>query len=76
MNGRKNNFDNSFNVKFNIGFVLRVNPEDLQKIKNFIESLVNVTIVHSQVSGNRLYIKEENNYDRSIVRFSNGRNNR
>ena len=58
MNGMKTNFDNCFNVKFNLGFVLRVSPEDLQNIKDFIESLENVTIVHSQVSGNRLYIKE------------------
>lgn len=59
MNGKKPNFDQTFNAKFNLGFVLRVTPEDLQKIKTFIESLENVTIVHSQVSGNRLYIKEE-----------------
>lgn len=59
MNGKKTNFDQGFNVKLNLGFVLRVNPESLQKIKEFIESLDNVTIVHSQVSGNRLYIKED-----------------
>lgn len=59
MNGRKTNFDDGFNVKLNLGFVLRVTPENLQKIKDFIESLDNVTIVHSQVSGNRLYIKED-----------------
>lgn len=59
MKGEQPNFNHSFNVKFNLGFVLRVTPEDLQKIKDFIESLENVTIVHSQISGNRLYIKEE-----------------
>lgn len=59
MNGEKTSFDNSFNVKFNLGFVLRVFPEDLQKIKDFIEQLEHVTIVHSQVSGNRLFIREE-----------------
>ena len=59
MNGKKTDFDQNFNVKFNLGFVLRVTPEDLQKIKNFIESLEDVTIVHSQISGNRLYIKED-----------------
>ena len=61
MNGKITNFDHNFNVKLNLGFVLRVTPEDLQKIKDFIESLENVTIVHSQVSGNRLYIKEGGN---------------
>lgn len=60
MNGNSD-FDRTFNVKLNLGFVLRVTPEDLTKIKNFIESLENVTIVHSQVSGNRLFIKEEGN---------------
>lgn len=59
MNGKEPSFDNSFNVKLNLGFVLRVTPENLQKIKYFIESLENVTVVHSQVSGNRLYIKED-----------------
>ena len=59
MNGKTTNFDHSFNVKINLGFVLRVTPDNLQKIKDFIESLDNVTIVHSQVSGNRLYIKED-----------------
>jgi len=59
MKGMKTNFDDGFNVKFNLGFVLRVTPENLQKIKDFIESLDGVTIVHSQVSGNRLYIKED-----------------
>jgi len=59
MNGEKSNFEHGFNVKLNLGFVLRVTPEELTKIKDFIESLENVTIVHSQVSGNRLYIKEE-----------------
>ena len=59
MNGKNANFDQGFNVKLNLGFVLRVTPESLQKIKDFIESLDNVTIVHSQVSGNRLYIKED-----------------
>ena len=52
-------FNHDFNVKFNLGFVLRINPENLQKIKDFIESLEGVTIVHSQISGNRLYIQEE-----------------
>jgi hypothetical protein len=61
MNKDKSNFDHNFNVKFNLGFVLRVTPGDLQKIKDFIESLQKVTIVHSQVSGNRLFIKEEVN---------------
>jgi hypothetical protein len=59
MKEKKSNFDHNFNVKFNLGFVLRVTPEDLQKIKDFIESLENVTIVHSEISGNKLYIKEE-----------------
>ena len=59
MKEKKSNFHQNFNVKFNLGFVIRVDPEDLQKIKIFIESLENVTIVHSQVSGNRLFIKEE-----------------
>lgn len=59
MNGNKTNFEHSFNVKLNLGFVLRVTPEDLTKIKDFIEGLSDVVIVHSQVSGNRLYIKEE-----------------
>lgn len=59
MNGEKTNFDHGFNVKLNLGFVLRVTPDNLQKIKDFIESLEDVTIVHSQVSGNRLYIKED-----------------
>ena len=59
MNGKKTTFDHSFNVKLNLGFVLRVTPDSLQKIKDFIESLDDVTIVHSQVSGNRLYIKED-----------------
>ena len=59
MKGEKTNFDQGFNVKINLGFVLRVTPENLQKIKDFIESLDGVIIVHSQVSGNRLYIKED-----------------
>jgi hypothetical protein len=59
MTEKHSNFNQTFNVKFNLGFVLRVTPEDLQQIKTFIESLPNVIIVHSQVSGNRLYIKEE-----------------
>jgi len=59
MNGENNILNKSFNVKFNLGFVLRVFPEDLQRIKEFIESMENVTIVHSQISGNRLFIKEE-----------------
>jgi len=59
MNGIKDYSDKRFHVKFNLGFVLRVTPEDLDKIKTFIESLENVTIVHSQISGNRLYIKED-----------------
>ncbi len=56
-------FNQTFNVKFNLGFVLRLTPDDLQKVKTFIESLPNVIIVHSQVSGNRLYIKEERGND-------------
>lgn len=60
MNGNKIGSEHSFNVKINLGFVLRVFPEDLQRIKDFIESLENVTIVHSQISGNKLFIKEEN----------------
>lgn len=59
MNGEKSNFNhNSFNVRLNLGFVLRVTPDSLQKIKDFIESLDDVTIVHSQISGNRLYIED------------------
>lgn len=58
-------FSQTFNVKLNLGFVLRVYPDDLQKIKTFIESLPNITIVFSQVSGNRLYIKEERSRDAS-----------
>lgn len=58
MNEKKDN-SHIFKAKLNLGFVLRVTPEDMQKIKEFIESLENVTIVHSQVSGNRLFIKEE-----------------
>ena len=57
------NFNQIFNAKFNLGFVLRLTPDDLQKVKNFIESLPNVIIVHSHVSGNRLYIKEERGND-------------
>lgn len=59
MKEKKSDFHQKFNVKFNLGFVLWVDPEDLHKIRNFIESLENVTIVHSQISGNRLFIKEE-----------------
>ena len=34
MNGKKSYSDNRFHAKFNLGFVLRVTPEDLQKIKH------------------------------------------
>jgi hypothetical protein len=59
MKEKISNFSNNFNVKFNLGFVLRVTPDNLNKIKDFLESLENVTIVHSQISGNRLFIMEE-----------------
>jgi len=52
-----------FNAKFNLAFVLRVTPKSLEEIKNFIEKLEDIVIVHSQVSGNRLYIKEEGVHD-------------
>ena len=47
------------NVKVNWGFVLRVNVSDIEKIKHFIESLEDTTVVFSTVSGNRLFITEE-----------------
>lgn len=68
MTEKQSDFSQIFNVKFNLGFVLRVTPEDLQKIKTFIESLPNITIVHSQVSGNRLFIREEMSGDGSKER--------
>lgn len=58
MNEKKDD-SHIFKAKLSLGFVLRVTPEDMQKIKDFIESLEDVTIVHSQVSGNKLFIKEE-----------------
>jgi len=54
-----NKKSNEFNIKFNPSFVLRITPNELEKIKDFITSLENVNVVHSQVSGNCLYIKEE-----------------
>ena len=47
------------NIKVNFGFVLRVNVFDIEKIKKFIESLEDTTVVFSTISGNRLYITEE-----------------
>ena len=59
--------ENQMNIKFNFAFVLRVEPADLEKIKDFIEKLENVVIVYSQISGNRLYIREERAGDASYL---------
>lgn len=49
----------NLNVKINWAFVLRINVSDIKKIKNFIESFDDTTVVFSTISGNRLYIKEQ-----------------
>ena len=64
MKQKNSDFHQIFNVKLNFGVVFRVTPTELQKIKTFIESLEDITIVHLQVSGNRLFIKEDGNYDK------------
>lgn len=54
-----NESNKGFDVKFNLGFVVRVTPNSLQKIEDFIKKLDDVTIVFSKISGNKLFIKEE-----------------
>jgi len=49
----------NLNPKVNLGFVLRLNISDIEKIKNFIESVDDAVVVFSTVSGNRLFVKEE-----------------
>jgi len=51
-------------AKFNLGFVVRVNPEGYRKIKDFIEESTDVDVVFSHISGNKLYIKEEGQHER------------
>ena len=49
----------NFNAKVNFAFVIRANVFEIEKIKNFFQTLENTTIVFSTISGNRLFITEK-----------------